>query len=188
MDQALTPEQLSKLMHGLAGLPLRVVRYDEIINSNDLLTFFKPQNYFIIYYPYAQTNEGMIGHFTCMTKNGRNIYYYDPLGLKPDEYKRTSPYRDSLYRERQNSLIRHLLDKVKRGYKVDYSHYKHQSKDPNVAVCGRHCVVRCMMNHMGNDEYDASLKQLKRMFPTGSPVRQSKYMDHLIYELTKETV
>jgi hypothetical protein len=136
---------------------------------------FKNNNYFILYYPF---NE-QLGHYTCLIKNELNkkIFYYDPLGERIDSYKKISIDRMNLYKEKHNSLIQCLL---KSGYKIDYNNFKHQSKNSNIATCGRHCMLRCFKNNLSNDEYNNKLKILSKKLG----FNKDKYKDRLIYYLT----
>jgi hypothetical protein len=136
---------------------------------------FKNNNCFVLYYPF---NE-QLGHYTCLIKNEfkKQIYYYDPLGDQIDNYKKLSIDRLNLYKERHNSLIQCLL---KSGFKIDYNNYKHQSKSPVIATCGRHCMLRCFKNDLSNEEYNKKLLLLSKKLG----FNRNKYKDKLIFYLT----
>ena len=171
MDRSLTPSEVEHLYHLLTGKKINVILYDQIINASNLNPFFRHNNSFIIFYPAVQIQNNILGHYCSLTRLGNYYYFYDPMGYKPDEYKHFSD-RNRMYKEQVNSLIQHFITS---GLHVDYSHHKHQSRNPKIATCGRHCVMRCIFNG-SNDEYNKRIRKqsgIKRGF-----------LDNYVYYLT----
>lgn len=160
IEQALSPNQLKNIFRHHYSGPLRVVEYDEVIRTPNLLTLFSNANFVIIFYPAAVIENQTVGHYCALVYHPeRNLVdFYDPLAYKPDEYKKFSDR--SLYFERENSLIRHLLTLSNNNFTIDYNHYQHQSRQPNVATCGRHCVLRCLFGEFTNKQYNKMLRVL----------------------------
>ena len=162
MDQGLSPKQVKHLYHLLTGKHIDVVPYDQIIKAPNLSIFFKHNhNSIIIFYPAMQKFDCVMGHYCSLTRIGNYYYFYDPLGYQPDEYKKFSDR--SLYHENVNSLIKHFLIS---GLNIDYSHHKHQSRNPSMSTCGRHCVLRCVFDG-SNDDYNKMIRRqsgIKRGF------------------------
>lgn len=179
---SLSPDQLKNMYRMLTGENIKVVMYDEIIEANDIESVFHNDNAIIIFYPYASHNNLTMGHFCCLTKLDDTYYYYDPLGYKPDFYKKSSPMRKKLYSEKENSLIRLLLNTKLENYNVDWNNHQHQSRSTKIATCGRHCVHRCVYANLSNDDYNKLLKQLQNLYK--NPDGKSKLHDHLIMKIT----
>jgi hypothetical protein len=155
-----SPEELKKLWQNNPktkhlSAP-RVVFYDEIIKATNLKDIFRGKNGVIVFYPNFQNDNVLAGHYVSLIKDSKKktIYYYDSYGLVVDQAKFFAKDRNNLYREENNSLIKLLLKLVRKGWKVDYSDYPHQSKDSNTATCGRHSLLRNLYSNLSNDEYN----------------------------------
>lgn len=162
--KALSPAELEKLWK--KKLPfekmIKVLDYDDIIRTNNIDFLFNEDNKFIIFYPNYQSAQGLYGHYCALIKGKNNkIFFFDSYGGRPDvDQKRFSGgQRKSLYNEQENSLINLLIDS---GYNVDYSHHKLQSKDPNVATCGRWSLTRCALSDLTNDQFFKMIKAISK--------------------------
>lgn len=181
MDESLSPQQIKHIFRvKTEGDELPVFMYEDIIDMNDIQQMFKTRPYCVIFYPYATVNNVTMGHYCALLKNDadKTFYYYDSLGYHPDHYKQTTPMRFKMYREHQNTLIKLLLDSIDE-YSVDYNHHQHQSRKPDIATCGRHCVFRCFFHSLSNDEYNKLIKKLGKRLGFNH-----KLKDVLIYEVT----
>ena len=130
----------------------------------DIHQLFAGHNSIVLYYPNLQTNEGLMGHYVALVKNddNRTIYFMDSYGKKPDVGQKPKDDPQDLYDERQNTLIKLLLES---GYNVDYSPYKFQSiADKNIATCGRHALMRSNHPELNTEEYHNLMKSLKDKF------------------------
>jgi hypothetical protein len=185
MNESLSPDDVSSLFHYVSnGQFLRVINYDEIITCKSLDSLFDEQPYFVIFYPAVSTETVTMGHFTCIIKNEdmKTIFYFDPLGYKPDEYKQFAHDRQALYQERQNSLIKLLLQEYQDNYNVDWNSHQIQSRRPEVATCGRWCVLRCAFNELSNKDFIKLMSKLSNMLNIDT---NSKLKDNLIMYLTE---
>lgn len=172
---SLTPEQVKDLYQKYATDSIQVIMYDEIINAINIDDLFKYDNKIIIFYPSLKFGNQVMGHYTALILNNRTIYYYDPLAYFIDGYKKTSDMRDSLYNEQYNSLIKLLIES---NYKVDYNNHQHQSRSSKIATCGRHSILRAILNDLSNEQYNDMLKRTKKKYGF-----RDKYFDKLIVEL-----
>lgn len=181
MNKGLTPDQVRDLFGKYYKLiynkplkkPLDVVHYDSIIKLplNDI---FRNNNFVVIYYPLTRN----LGHYVALFIDRKNkiLTYYDPLGFDVDYMKNRTPLKEQLYIEECNTLTKRLYEKMKKeNYDVHYNQYHHQTKDPNVAVCGFHCILRLLFNQLNTDEYNDMLNKLKQKFNI-----RGKYKDRLI--------
>lgn len=155
-------DELNQLSKKHYGRPMKVVNYQELIqNPKSLHELFGHHKSIILYYPNMDTNEGLMGHFIAMVKSPDTVYFFDPYGDRIDSQKPTGDPQN-LYNERQNTLIKMLLES---GYNVDYSDHKLQNKkNPKIATCGRWSVWRANHPEMDNDEFAKLVKGLTRKY------------------------
>jgi len=117
-------------------------------------------NAIILFYPGVQHESGDVdGHYTAMIRHPDSIHFYDPYGFTPDMARRWSDERLYVGSESLLKLMRKLYQK---GEWVDYSHYPHQSKTPQISTCGRHCLTRCLFSNLTNDEYDTEIRRIAK--------------------------
>jgi len=152
--EALSPQEVKHLWNNKMPShesPIDIVFYDDIIRMNNIKDLFRRTNKVIIFYPSTPS----YGHYCCLCKNDNTIYFFDSYGKKPDTQKNYAEDRNELYRERENSLIRLLLDS---NYVVDYS--DHVLQKGRTATCGRWCLLRCACAGMSNDEFAKQIKSI----------------------------
>ena len=185
METSLSPQQLVTMFSQLSveapAKRLEVVDYTHIIETDDLVgTLFRRNNFCVVFYPAHQAGGMTMGHFCALTHHPdtKSIYFYDPLGYKPDGYKRFADR--ALYQEHQNSLIRHMIQLMDEQYTIDFNQHQHQSRKPSMATCGRHSVLRCIYHYLTNEEYHKMLTKLQAVV-IGKP---STLKDRLVANLT----
>lgn len=96
---------------------------------------------FLVHYETGMTNGVRNGHWCCISIKGNNVYFFDPLGLFPDEElkKIDTRYRvESGQVRREIALI--LLSLKRSGYNIHYNDIKFQRDSPEISTCGRYCV------------------------------------------------
>ena len=157
--RSLSPDELKHMWQShekAEGASPRVIEYDEIIKAKSIDQLFGRDHCLIVFYPNFQSGNAVSGHYITLIKNKGTIFFYDPYGVKPDQQKEfAGRQRKELYDERENTLIRLLLDS---GYNVDYNQYPHQSKQRGVATCGRHSLNRCLYWFLNTDQYNQLIK------------------------------
>jgi hypothetical protein len=181
INTPLSPDQLKNLFHKLShGKSIEVREYDEIIATKDLHSLFGNSEYFVIFYPAAKQNHATMGHFTCIIRNvnKKRIDFYDPLAYRPDEYKKFADR--NLYYEQVNSLIKHLIVADARGWNVFYNEYQHQSRQHQIATCGRWCILRCLHKDLDNKKFNSFMKY---MWKNLMKRKASKTMDVMVAQL-----
>jgi hypothetical protein len=165
LSTALTPEQVRQLYYKYAKKDIDIHIYDAIIEMDTVDSLFRLNNdACIIFYPFASMRGVTLGHYVALTRIGNNYYFYDPLAYKIDEYKDMSVNRLELYRERNNTLVRLLLEKLLLGGTVDYNTKMVQSRDSSIATCGRWSALRCRFSSLTNDEFNELVMRLARKF------------------------
>ena len=162
MNDALAPHDIISLYHALAGAPIEVFDYSQVISNKDIDNLFRVNSACVLFYPALRGGNLTVGHYVLLIRNkeSKTMFFYDPLAYKPDEYKKFA--MKHLYLERHNSLINHFINKHQDGYTIDYNTHQHQSRRPDVATCGRHCILRALMSNLSHDSYHKALRKLAR--------------------------
>lgn len=128
---------------GRAGI-LRTIR-----NSNRI-------NY-LVHYQTGDNGVSRTGHWACMSVIGKNIYFFDSLGLFPDNElnKINSTYRVTSG-QTQRVLGRILFTLSQQGFNIYYNDTQYQNNLPSVATCGRYCAafMRYMATFNEKDPYN----------------------------------
>lgn len=112
------------------------VYYDDLPKNTTTQQFFGKNKMKALLYTVKGQN---IGHWILLGKKANGIYYFDPLGNKPESDIELSG---------ENSKA---LSSIFKGMKVRYNKTKFQSEKSN--TCGRHVAVRAKMFEMDDNEY-----------------------------------
>lgn len=143
MDRALSSRECIDLLKG----NVKFYTYPDLQDCKNIDDLFSSGNRVLLLY----MNSPTYGHYTCLTRRGRTIYFYDSYGYKPDMQ---FEYADPRYNYvKSPDLCRLLIQATLQKYKIDYSDHKMQKDDDNIATCGRHCVLRLLFDNLSNDEY-----------------------------------
>ena len=97
------------------------------------------------------------GHWCCVWQYNDTIFFFDSYGSKPDTQLNFIPHdMKTELNSNHNYLIRLMY---KSGKKVEFNQYQFQSREPDVAVCGRWCVNRLRFPEISIDDYHDIFKQ-----------------------------
>lgn len=162
----MNPSEVKSVYNSITGKSINVLTYDDVIDNDLNKLFKKTKGLFILFYPFGFQDNTLMGHYVACLKNPnhKTVYYYDALGMKPDEYKKLTPQRRELYKEKVNSLIKHFLKYCDHGWTIDYNDFNHQSKNPAVMTCGLHSIHRLINKDLSNDDYDVLLNKLSKEY------------------------
>lgn len=161
VETPLSPKEINQLSRKF-GMNLKVVLYDEIINTKDINNLLKKNpDGLVIFYPNYKDGNNISGHYVCMFRKGNTIYFYDSYSDEPDSQKKDVPQRNELYRENVNSLIGLLLNSP---YNIDFNHMTHQKLRNNSSTCGRHAIFRLIHQNMNTEQYHKELMRLCKKF------------------------
>lgn len=123
----------------------KVLTYNQLTNYKDIDALFGDKN--IIYLLYESIKN--YGHWCLLMKrkNG-NIEFFDSYGIFPDQELKFS---NKLFRIKNNMTLPHLTALLyKCPYHIEYNNYKLQSKNNNVATCGKWCLIRALSKDICN--------------------------------------
>jgi len=122
----------------------------------------------------SKTGEGggVIGHWSLLIdKGGDNGFeFFDPYGrVLSAAYEK---YVKGHFKEGN-----HLLDLLKReGEGFTSNERKYQSSDPLYQTCGRHVLMRAMMDHLNEEEYSKFVDLMMRELKIDNPDDLSIYI------------
>jgi hypothetical protein len=152
MDYPLSDKEIKSLLRG----PTLVLDYEELNprlhDINDILDNY--HSLFILYL--TDTN---VGHWTCIfrTVDARDnsiIEFFDPYGISIDYQLNIDGIKGS--RPKVAALLSHSVCPVFENTT------QVQSTNPEIATCGRHCVLRVLSRSLSNKEYINNLLYLRQ--------------------------
>lgn len=120
------------------------------------------------------------GHWClCFLKergNEQGLHCYDSYGNVPDSknWKQGLTKKTLKQLHQENPYL--LGELYNSGKAIYFNEFHHQSLDPSISTCGRHCVVRASFLDLDTDEYN-DLITSKGMSP-----------DELVVKLTDEFI
>ena len=155
MDISLSGTQVLDLLDNKCNL----VQYSDLHNIKSIDELLGPHKKCVLLY---QTSANY-GHYCCVWEYNDTIFFFDSYGSKPDSQLNFVP--KDLKQElnsNHNYLIRLMYDS---GKNVEYNQYQFQSREPNVATCGRWCVERLRFPDISINDYHDIFKQSSKYIP-----------------------
>jgi len=141
----------------LLGNDIKIWNYPQLKELESADELFDEKGRAIVLFPNSSPTSG---HWTCLMNRPNAIEFFDPYGDAPD-----TAQKDGMSRSRLEMLDieRPDLTRLLRatGKPVFYNHHQFQRESPNVATCGRHCVVRLLYAPYSLDKYASIIKKSK---------------------------
>jgi hypothetical protein len=139
------------------GNDIKIWNYPQLKDVDNVNDLFDEKGRAIILFP---NNSPTSGHWTCLINRQDSIEFFDPYGDAPDTAQKDgmSKGRLEMLDIERPDLTRLLRES---GKPVFYNHHQFQKESPNVATCGRHCVVRLLYYPYSLDKYGAIMKKSK---------------------------
>jgi hypothetical protein len=141
-----------------------IIKYSDIENYDNIDQLLPGKKAFKIILIEDSFNSG---HWLCILKYNNTIEYWNSYGLKPSiELDGIS----SVVNRQLDQDVKHLnilLNKAMNKYEILYNKTKFQKFNDNVATCGRHTILRCVMfKNMNLDiyQYGAFMDELRKQF------------------------
>ena len=157
-------KEISKSLSGTEVLDLldnkcNLVQYSDLHNISSIDELLGPYKKCVLLY-HTSANYG---HYCCVYENNDTIFFFDSYGSIPDTQLKFLP--KDLIKElnsNHNYLIRLMYNS---GKNVEYNQYQFQSREPNVATCGRWCVNRLRFPEISINDYHDIFKQSSKYIP-----------------------
>ena len=149
MNISLSSSEILSLLDNKCNL----VQYSDLHKINSIEQLLGPHRKCVLLY---QTSHSY-GHWCCVWEHDHSIFFFDSYGSKPDSQLNFVPpdLKDEL-NSNHNYLIRLMYNS---GMDVEFNQFQFQSRDPDVATCGRWCVNRLRFPEISIDEYHNIFKQ-----------------------------
>lgn len=152
MKKSLSGEDIKKLLNNKT----KILTYPELAKYKTIDELLYPYDNVVILY----LTGANYGHWTCLFRNNdKNIEFFDPYALKPDDELKMIPVHFRKSNNQMKSHLSHLLYNCK--YIVNYNDERLQKFIRDTNTCGRHCVVRLLFKDLMIDDYIKLIKNNK---------------------------
>jgi hypothetical protein len=132
--------------------PQKILKYSQLADIKDIDELLPDERDYRIILTESKRNEG---HWCCImkytdSKTGKKyIEWFDSYSGKPDsELKFIPDVIKKMLGQDKNHLTR-LLKTVKEPYHILYNSTKYQTLKDGINTCGRWCILRLIMFHIG---------------------------------------
>jgi hypothetical protein len=153
MQRSLSDRDIYNKLRGRTNIWL----YSQLSGIRDIDQLFKDNSAVILY-----ENRPRVGHWVCLIRNivdGRpSIEFFNSYGIVPDMQKKhiNRGFLDSSA-QKYNKLVE-LLYRASARYVIHYNNHRLQSRNGNVATCGRHVIARILLKDLDIDSYNRFLR------------------------------
>ena len=161
------PLSSSDIMKGMNG-KTKIISYSQVSNYKSINDLLYPYNNVVILYEWGNR----IGHWTSLNKhpNG-DLDFFDPYGYKPDDERSFIP--DEHW---ESNFLSQLLANYQG--KIYYNEYPLQTKNKNIATCGRWVLMRLILK-------DEPLDIFTRTFMKINPLDREQLITRITDKLIK---
>jgi len=152
INKSLSARQVLDLLDNKA----QFVQYSDIHKIPSIDVLLGPHKKCVLLY---QTSKNY-GHYVAVWEHNNIIFFSDSYGGIVDSQLRYVPHDlKTELNSNHNYLIKLMYES---GKKVEFNQYKLQSREPDVATCGRWSVNRLRFPEISIDEYHNIFKQSSR--------------------------
>jgi hypothetical protein len=139
----------------MLGNDIKIWNYPQLKKLSNAEELFDEKGRAILLFPSFSPTSG---HWTCLINKPDHIEFFDSYGDAPDTEQRGGMSKGRL--EQLDVAHPHLTKLLRAsGKPVFYNNHAFQSESPNVANCGRHCVVRLLYAPYSLDKYGGIIKK-----------------------------
>lgn len=151
MKKYLDPSEVQKI----AGKPLKVIKYSDLIHVNNLDDLFSKDFPAILLLYETKENSG---HWIIMIKHRDRIEFFDSYGLMPDDELKFTPKK---FRKENNMDVPVLTWLMLHSrYPIEYNDFQFQTLSEDIGTCGRWCGIRYQMSDTSLDDFIDTFKQI----------------------------
>lgn len=118
----------------------KIIKYEDLRNYKSLIIQLlpKPIDYLILF---VAVDNKLSGHWTCIFRYHRRIYYFCSLGTRPDKSLLWAKKNTRRKLGQKFPHLSYLLnDSLDNHYSVFFNGFPFQKDSPDVATCGRWCT------------------------------------------------
>ena len=151
MKRYLDPSEVQKI----AGKPLKVIKYSDLIHVNDLDDLFSKDFPAILLLYETKKNSG---HWIIMIKHADRIEFFDSYGLMPDDELKFTPKKFRKENNMDVPILTWLM--LHSRYPIEYSDFQFQTLSEDIGTCGRWCGIRYQTSNTPLDDFTKIFKQI----------------------------
>lgn len=134
---------------------IKIIKYGDLQNYTDIDEVFKDNDKVIVLYEFDEN----WGHWCCLLKYGNNVEFFDPLGKFIDD---SLDVIDDKFKKKSGQDGYHLSKLlIDSPYNLKCNNYPFQKNNKDIASCGRHCALRCILSDIDLDKYIKLFKESK---------------------------
>ena len=168
-------------MKQLLGNDARIIKYSQLSDYASIDKLLPNKFDYVILLVELVEN---VGHFECLVRNGNNIFFFDPYGVRVDK---SLLFADKQVRRelgQKYPLLSHMLnDALDAGFNVQFNSYQYQEKNGNINTCGRWCSV--FINFMKRaDEKHKNLISFNTYVLQSAKAQEFKNLDMWVTAIT----
>lgn len=119
-----------------------IIKYSEMEKYNTIDEMLPKNNTYKIILLEETYNSG---HWVAILRYNNTIEYFNSYGLKPSVELDGNSYLKNKQLNQDVKYLNILLNKELGKKNIIFNKIKFQKYDPNIATCGRWCVLRCLM-------------------------------------------
>jgi hypothetical protein len=139
----------------LLGNDIKIWNYPQLQDLNSAEELFDSKGRAILLFPNSSPTSG---HWTCLINRPNSIEFHDSYGDAPDTAQKGGMSKGRLEMlDIEKPDLTRLLRAT--GKPVYYNHHQFQKESPNIATCGKHCVVRLLYAPYSLDKYASIIKK-----------------------------
>jgi hypothetical protein len=144
---------------------------------------YRPVKILVFYETDSDPIKGTrMGHWCCMGIKGKDIYFFDSLGLFPDdELDKISPDYRKATNQGERVVGKILYQLANRGFRIHYNDLPFQETGPGINTCGRYCAL--FLGSAINGKGDPYLKMVRLLNPYKE---MGEYYDDAIIRYNKD--
>jgi len=144
MNKIMKPLSSDQIVKALNG-KVKVVTSDQLYKFKTLDELLEPYNRTVILYIWK--TDPSYGHFTCLSKRGDVVDYFDPFGKTIDSVNRELP-KDF---KSQNHLDYNYLTRLLLNSPYDIEYNEQPMQDKSSSVCGRYAIAKLALSDLPMD-------------------------------------
>lgn len=158
----------------LLGNDVKIWNYPQLQDLDSAEELFDDKGRAILLFPNSSPTSG---HWTCLINYPKIIEFFDPYGDAPDTAQKGGMSKGRLEMlDIEKPDLTRLLRAT--GKPVYYNHHQFQKESPNVATCGKHCVIRLLYAPYSLDKYDSIIKK--------SGLSADNFVSGIVYDKIKK--
>ena len=156
----------------------KLLKYSELANIHNIDELLPEDEDYRIILTESQRNSGhwcVILKYTDPHTGKKYIEWFDSYSGKPDSELAFIPAPINRMLGQDKHYLSKILKTVKEPYNILYNATKYQKLKDGINTCGRWCILRLMMHHIGY-----SLADFKKFIKESSKMQNNKPYDILV--------